>query len=127
MSGNDRGRLYHTVIGMEMRRFTGKAVVITGGANGIGLSIAMELSSRPTTEKVYIVDKASLSEEYHRPNVENVVFDLTSSDYSIFDRYTDIDSLMPPVSRFGGGNRAAKKQTIIEKLKAFFERFFGIS
>ena len=39
---------------------------------------------------------------------------------------TDIDKLMPPMSRFGGGNRAAKKQTIIEKLKAFFERFFGI-
>ena len=33
---------------------------------------------------------------------------------------------MPPVSRFGGGNRAAKKQTIIDKLKAFFERFFGL-
>lgn len=39
---------------------------------------------------------------------------------------TDIDKLMPTVSRFGGGNRAAKKQTIIDKLKAFFERFFGI-
>ncbi len=39
---------------------------------------------------------------------------------------TDIDKLMPPVSRFGGGNRAARKQTIIDKLKAFFERFFGI-
>ena len=39
---------------------------------------------------------------------------------------TDIDKLMPPVSRFGGGNRAARKQGIIEKLRAFFERFFGI-
>lgn len=39
---------------------------------------------------------------------------------------TDIDKPMPPVSRFGSGNRAAKKQTIIDKLKAFFERFFGI-
>ena len=39
---------------------------------------------------------------------------------------TDIDKLMPPVSRFGGGNRAKKKQTIIEKLKAFFEKYFGI-
>ncbi len=38
---------------------------------------------------------------------------------------TDIDKIMPPVSRFGG-SRAAKKQTVIEKLKAFFERFFGI-
>jgi len=39
---------------------------------------------------------------------------------------TDIDKIMPPVSRFGGGNRTVKKQTIIDKLKAFFERFFGI-
>ena len=39
---------------------------------------------------------------------------------------TDIDRLMPPVSRFGGGNRAQKKQTIIDKLKAFFEKYFGI-
>ncbi len=38
---------------------------------------------------------------------------------------TDIDRLMPPVSRFGGGNRAKKKQGIIEKLKAFFEKYFG--
>ena len=39
---------------------------------------------------------------------------------------SEIDSLMPPVSRFGGGNRRQKKQGIIEKLKAFFERFFGL-
>ena len=39
---------------------------------------------------------------------------------------TDIDKLMPPVSRFGGGGRAKKKQGVIDKLKAFFERFFGL-
>ena len=38
---------------------------------------------------------------------------------------TEIDKLMPPVSRFGGG-RAKKKQGIIEKLKAFFEKYFGL-
>ena len=38
-----------------------------------------------------------------------------------------IDNLLPPMRRFGGGsNRAEKKQTVIEKLKAFFEKFFGI-
>ena len=38
-----------------------------------------------------------------------------------------IDSLLPPMRRFGGGsNRAEKKQTVIEKLKAFFEKYFGI-
>ena len=39
---------------------------------------------------------------------------------------TDIDNLLPPVSRFGGSNRAKKKETVIEKLKAFFEKFFGV-
>ena len=39
---------------------------------------------------------------------------------------TDIDRIMPPISRFGGGDRAKKKMTVIEKIKAFFERFLGI-
>lgn len=39
---------------------------------------------------------------------------------------TDVDRLMPPVSRFGGGSRDKKKQTVIEKLKAFFEKYFGL-
>lgn len=35
---------------------------------------------------------------------------------------TDVDRILPPVSRFGGGgSRDKKKQTVIEKLKAFFE------
>ena len=46
-------------------------------------------------------------------------------DGSVRTTGTDIDKLMPPISRFGGGNRAEKKQTIIVKLQAFFERFFG--
>jgi type I restriction enzyme R subunit len=33
---------------------------------------------------------------------------------------------MPPVSRFGGGNRAVLKQSVIEKLMAFFEKYFGL-
>lgn len=39
---------------------------------------------------------------------------------------TDIDKIMPPVSRFGGGARKEKKQTVIEKLRAFFEKYFGL-
>ena len=39
---------------------------------------------------------------------------------------TEIDKLMPPVSRFGGGGRAKKKHGVIEKLKAFFEKYFGL-
>ena len=41
---------------------------------------------------------------------------------------TDVDRLMPPVSRFGGGSgsRDQKKQVVIGKLKAFFEKYFGL-
>ena len=38
---------------------------------------------------------------------------------------TAIDAILPPVRRFGGG-RAEKKRSVIEKLKAFFEKFMGI-
>ena len=34
-----------------------------------------------------------------------------------------IDDIMPPVRRFGGGDRAAKKQSIIERFTTFFEKF----
>ena len=39
---------------------------------------------------------------------------------------TDIDKIMPAMSRFDGGNREIKKNNIIEKLLVFFEKFFGI-
>ncbi len=39
---------------------------------------------------------------------------------------TDIDKILPPVSRFGGGNRAAKKQSVGDKLMQFFEKYFGL-
>ena len=39
---------------------------------------------------------------------------------------TDIDKLMPPVSRFGVGNRTQKKKSVIVKFKAFFEKYFGL-
>lgn len=39
---------------------------------------------------------------------------------------TDIDRIMPPVSRFVSDSRTIKKQTIIDKLLAFFEKYFGL-
>lgn len=39
---------------------------------------------------------------------------------------TELDKVLPPVSRFGGTGRAKKKQSVVDKLKRFFERFFGI-
>ena len=39
---------------------------------------------------------------------------------------TDINKIIPPMSRFGSGNRTKKKQSVIERLQKFFEKYFGI-
>lgn len=71
-----------------------KRILIVGGANGIGLSIAHELAGRDTTEKIYIVDKAPLQECFSHSKIESFQFDLTSSDYGFFDRFSDVNALM---------------------------------
>ena len=41
---------------------------------------------------------------------------------------TAITKILPPVSRFSkNNNHAAKKQSVLDKLRVFFERFFGLS
>lgn len=72
-------------------------------------------------ELVQIIKEEKLKEAETRRFIENAF-----RDGEVKTTGTDIDKLMPPVSRFGGGNRAAKKQGVIDKLKGFFERFFGI-
>ncbi len=39
---------------------------------------------------------------------------------------TDIDKILPPVSRFAGGVRGAKKRAVTEKLLMFFEKYLGL-
>jgi short-subunit dehydrogenase len=71
-----------------------KRILIVGGANGIGLSIAKVLTARSETERVYIIDKVPLLEEYQEDKIKIFQFDLTNDDYSIFDQFTDIDGLI---------------------------------
>ena len=71
-----------------------KRILVVGGANGIGLSIAHELARREETERIYVVDKSLLQEKYTHPKIEASQFDLVSEDYSFFDRFTDINAMM---------------------------------
>lgn len=71
-----------------------KRILVVGGANGIGLSIATELASKDSCEKVYIVDKNRIDSDKINEKFECLYFDLTNSDYSIFDKFKDIDSLI---------------------------------
>ena len=69
-----------------------------------------------------------ISEEKLKPEETRRFLEKAFEDGEIKETGTDIDKIMPPVSRFGGGanNRAAKKQTVISKLKGFFEKYFGV-
>lgn len=71
-----------------------RRILVVGGANGIGLSIATELAHKSDIEKIYIVDKSPVSEEYTNSKFESFLFDLTQDDYSIFDNFQDIDTLV---------------------------------
>ena len=71
-----------------------KRTLIIGGANGIGLAMATTLLQRENCEKVYVVDKAPLSEAHAHPKLQSFQFDLTTGDYSFFDQFTDIDGLI---------------------------------
>lgn len=66
-----------------------------------------------------------IDEEKLKPTETRKFVDYSFRDGVMKTTGTDIDKIMPPMSRFGG-NREKKKFSIIEKLKQFFERFFGI-
>ena len=72
-------------------------------------------------ELVEIIKEENLKEKETRAFIES-----SFRNGGIKTTGTDIDKIMPAVSRFGGGNRESKKMGIIEKLKGFFEKFFGV-
>ena len=67
-----------------------------------------------------------IRDENLKENETRKFMEIAFRDGAVKTTGTDIDKLLPPMSRFGGGNRAEKKQGIIAKLLGFFERFFGI-
>lgn len=68
-----------------------------------------------------LISEERLNPENTRRYIENAF-----RDGEIRTAGTDIDKLMPPVSRFGGSGRDKKKQAVIEKLKQFFEKYYGV-
>ena len=71
-----------------------RRALVVGGANGIGLAIATLLAQEKEYDKVYIVDRAPIAPEYMCNKFEHIAFDLLNDDYSLFDRFSDIDTLM---------------------------------
>lgn len=69
---------------------------------------------------------AIIEEEKLKPEETRRYIDNAFRDGMLKTTGTAIDKIMPPVSRFGGGGRAVKKQGIIEKLLKFFEKYLGL-
>lgn len=68
-----------------------------------------------------IINDENLNEEETRKFLDNAF-----RDGQIKTNGTDIEKILPPMRRFGGGNRAEKKENIIVKVKKFFEKYFGL-
>ena len=66
-----------------------------------------------------------ISEENLKPEETRKFIEYSFRDGILKTTGTDFDKILPPVSRFGGG-REKKKTSVIEKLKNFFDRFYGI-
>lgn len=67
-------------------------------------------------------------EESLRPDETRAFVETAFRDGQIQTSGTAITMVLPPVSRFSaGGGHGEKKQRVIQKLGAFFERFFGLS
>ena len=67
-----------------------------------------------------------IAEENLKPEATRTFVDYSFRDGTMKTTGTDIDKILPAMSRFGGGNREEKKQNVIQRLLQFFERFFGL-
>ena len=67
-----------------------------------------------------------IEEEKLKPEETKKFIDNSLRDGVLKTTGTDIDKLLPAVSRFGGGNRVEKKTGVIEKLKRFFDKYLGL-
>ncbi len=70
-----------------------------------------------------IIDEENLNEEATYTFVENAF-----RDGYIQSTGTGLSGILPPISRFSaGGERSQKRETVLQKLRDFFDRFFDVS
>ena len=74
------------------------------------------------TDLKTLIEDENLNEEETRKFIDN-----SFRDGQVKITGTDIEKILPPMRRFGGGNRTERKQTIINKVLKFFEKYFGLS
>lgn len=78
-------------------------------------------------QKKKVEELAAITEELKlKPEETKTFIENSFRDGALRTTGTDIDKILPPTSRFGGGNRSEVKKNVIQRLTAFFERYFGV-
>lgn len=70
----------------------GRRALVVGGSNGIGLGIVLQLVEREY-EKIYIIDREEPDCQINN-HIDYVKFNLLYDEYSLFDKFPDIDTLI---------------------------------
>ena len=103
---------------------SGKQNIVEGFADGV-TSTEMELVRQVEVNIDYIL--MLIAEEKLKSDETVAFFEGSLRDDFLKTTGTDIDLILPPMSRFGGGKREEKKQSIIAKIKNLFERYKGLA
>lgn len=96
---------------------------------------SLDVSSSVDSDWIEFVEKKKreeiekiIKEENLKPEETRIFVEYAFRDGAIPTTGTAITKILPPVSRFSpDGERSKKRETVIEKLMNFFERFFDIS
>lgn len=96
---------------------------------------SLDISSSVDSDWIEFVEKKKKEELEKIIQEENLNYDETYKfiensfrDWSVPTTWTSIAKILPPVSRFNPDwQRTQKRETVLEKLIKFFERFFDIS
>ncbi|MBT9146541.1 MAG: Type I restriction enzyme EcoR124II R protein [Syntrophomonadaceae bacterium] len=107
-------------------RLRSKKVLIERFVGTINASTNVDEDWRRFVHEQKEIDLAALiSEEKLKPEETKKLIDNSFRDGALKATGTNIDKILPPVSRFGS-DRATKKQNVIDKLMKFFEKYFGL-
>jgi len=67
-----------------------------------------------------------IDEEKLKPKETHELVDMMFAVDGLKTTGVEIEVILPPMSRFGGGNRDETKKRVIARLMAFFEKFRNI-
>ncbi len=104
-----------------------KKELIEEFVRGVNAGTDVESSWKDFVERQKSKDLEEIIESEHlKPQQTRAFIANSFRDGQVRTTGTDIDKILPPMSRFGGGGRQQKKNTVTERLQSFFEKYFGL-